>query len=202
MLAHAGDANLDEPAGGATPGLADLTGASSEAKAVSVADLKYREIEKAARLNPSTAQYVVKSGLVPGMPQGGGKGVHRVFTIEQAVRFALVTRLVMAGIPLAKAVQLAEYVERKARGWTRGSQGPRLYSCQRWMFRIDDEEVLYFWPDQLSTLIAPCYSISSGKEIESEYDLEDAPLPALSMCSLDLARLEKQILLAAHFFDQ
>lgn len=65
---------------------------------------KFSEVVTRAGLSPFTAQYVLKHpDSLPNMPEGGKQGVHRVFSVEQAFRFALCTLLVQSGVPLKHA---------------------------------------------------------------------------------------------------
>lgn len=70
---------------------------------------KLREIIERARLADSTAQYILKHpDVLTGMPEGGKQGVHRVFKLDQAFRFALCCQLVQAGVPLRNATKIVQ----------------------------------------------------------------------------------------------
>ena len=70
--------------------------------------MKFAEVLRRARLDESSAQYVLKSKLLPNTP-ATGRGRHREFSFEQAFRFALATLLVMGGMRLRDAVAVAGF---------------------------------------------------------------------------------------------
>ena len=154
--------------------------------------MKFSDVVRKARLDKSTAHYVLKSGRVRGTPNAGAKGKHRVFDAEQATRFALVTRLVMAGVQLDDAVGVIAYGERQAKeqtGWTPGKPiyGDRL---RQWQLRLQDHDLLQVIPmsnaffDDLTY-----YSIKQRKKVHRlPFD------PPLSRFTLYLTDVEAQIL--------
>lgn len=80
-------------------------------------DLKFSDIVKRARLHESTAQYTLKqhAGGLPGMPKAGSQGLHRQFSVPQAMRLAIGTHMVMLGIPLRAAVKVVRFCEAQVR---------------------------------------------------------------------------------------
>ncbi len=70
---------------------------------------KLKDIIGLARLNPSTAKYVLRNPeILTGMPPGGTQGAHRVFNVKQAYRFAACAHINQAGVPLRTAVKLLD----------------------------------------------------------------------------------------------
>lgn len=82
-------------------------------------ELKLKSIIERGRLSPWTAAYVLKNPeRLKGMPPGGKQGVHRVFTLEQAFRFAFCTQLVQCGVLLRNAVDVVQHCLKAARAHT------------------------------------------------------------------------------------
>lgn len=82
-------------------------------------ELKFNDVAKRTALQKSTLQYVLKSGLVPGTPEGGSQGQHRRFTVGQAIWISVCTALVMAGVSLEQAALAIEFCEATVRGTAR-----------------------------------------------------------------------------------
>lgn len=86
---------------------------------------KFSEVVTRAGLSPFTSQYVLKHpDSLPNMPKGGKQGVHRVFSVEQAFRFALCTLLVQSGVPLKRAGEAVRHcldtARRHLNNWRKG----------------------------------------------------------------------------------
>jgi len=75
--------------------------------------LKFGEIVKRARLDADRTHYILKR--LAGMPKAGSQGVHRIFTLRQALRLAICTHLISAGATLSRANSLVAYCEKRAR---------------------------------------------------------------------------------------
>ncbi len=103
-------------------------------------ELKFSEIVARARLDSQTAQYVLKHPLdLTGMPEAGSQGRHRVFSLPQAVRLALCTQLVKAGIALRVAGKVVDCCEKE----TVEKRGSRKRGLRRYQTRRGYEWVLW-----------------------------------------------------------
>lgn len=111
-----------------------------------VVALKLSNIVEYGRLNLYTAQHVLKHGGLPGIPDAGRQGVHREFSLDQAVRFALATKLVMAGVPVKYVARVVGFCEKHVRAYsTDWKVGPRLYkstASDPWRLQMRDEHLV------------------------------------------------------------
>ena len=121
-------------------------------------ELKFNEVVKRARLDGQTAQYVLKHPAdLSGMPTAGSQGAHRKFTHHQALRLAICTHLVKAGIPLRRAGKVAIFCEDRLKRLS-GIRPPyqrnqRLYygpeAMHPWILRIIDGRYVRLWCEKL-----------------------------------------------------
>lgn len=115
--------------------------------------MKFGDLVRSARLQPKTAQYVLRTkGGLTGMPKAGTQGSHRDFSLRQAFQLALCTRLVMAGIAIPKAAKVVGYCEKLVprMGPTKSKNG-LLYSSSPsdpWLLRILEDRYCQLWRDR------------------------------------------------------
>lgn len=142
--------------------------------AFDVSDLKFGDVVVRARLSKSTAQYVLKSGLL--IPRTGEKGRHHVFAVDQAVQLALATRLVMSGIPVATAVAIVNFCDcrlSRFRGPVALKRGPR-FSAERskpWKLEVLDDELVRLFRRGLEEMwndSEAYYSVTKRELVEAE----------------------------------
>jgi len=79
-------------------------------------ELKLSDIVERVELNPNSLAHILSQDVLPGMPEAGSQGVHRLFTVDQAYRLALCGLLVSAGLSLKNAVT----VTRQCTKWLKG----------------------------------------------------------------------------------
>jgi len=92
-----------------------------------MSDLKLNQIVLTSKLDLSTVQYVLKHPeLLSGMPDAGSQGVHRRFTLPQALRLALCCQLVMSGIPLKHAGPAIDFWHKQVREQRKKIEGHHL----------------------------------------------------------------------------
>jgi len=134
--------------------------------------MKYDEVVKRAKLNRSTAQYVLKSEKISGLPPTPGvKGRHRVFSPSQAVRLALATRLAMAGIKIDVVKKIVDYCYTQLKRYTVGKGAfpdeRRFRRNRKWTLQIIDDEFVRLSGTDLDTWgDSECFSISQERMVE------------------------------------
>jgi hypothetical protein len=162
---------------------------------VSIA-LKLNEIVSRGRLKLSTVQYALKHpDLLPDMPEAGSQGRHRMFTVQQAMRLAICTRLVMAGVPLADAALVVQISERRARTLLGiGIKQPLRYGDQPgkhpWTLRVFDGQHFQVWQQGRTHRLIDSlefWNLSSG-----EWRLYTEE-PLFDRYELNLSNLERQL---------
>ncbi len=137
--------------------------------------MKFAKIVEAARLVPSTAQYVLKGCRKPWLPGSGSQGIHRVFSLRQGVRFATVTKLVMAGVPLQRAEDAEEFCF-AYRLQSRLRENERLYARDPrngpWYLEMLDEDRIQLRRKKESPvfILERYYSIHERKEVDTMED--------------------------------
>lgn len=132
-------------------------------------ELKLSEIQNRARLNPSTVKYVLQNPeIVAGMPEAGSQGVHRRFTVAQAERLAVVTRLVMVGVPLRDAATTIRFIEKRIANVERefreeNEHAGKFVESTPWKLLIIDGDYLRLVRGKLEDPYWDYYRISTGK---------------------------------------
>ncbi len=159
--------------------------------------MKLSDIVGRGRLKLSTVQYALKHpDLLPDMPEAGSQGRHRTFTVQQAMRLAICTRLVMAGVPLADAAQVVQISERRARTLLGiGIKQPLLLSSQGdrkspWMLRAYDGQYFQVWQFGRSHRHVDSLSFWNLESGEWEPYTEE---PLFDRYELNLSNLENQL---------
>jgi len=111
--------------------------------------LKFRDVTEAVLLDYKSAQYVLREGILRGMPPAGTSGRHREFTILQARRLAIGTRLLMAGVPLRHVWRIIRYCETEvARLEEKKTSAPDLFApggIGPWCLYLTDEVMATVW---------------------------------------------------------
>lgn len=137
--------------------------------------LKLKLIVEVAKLDLWTTQYVLKkSTLIGGLPEGGSQGKHRLFTIEQAVRLAVHTHLVMGGVILEPAVEAVKYCNQIVKQFTanRAVSYQLVNPEHRWLISVVDSRYVNIWSEHLRSK-AKLLREGTGKQltldIEQEY---------------------------------
>jgi len=102
--------------------------------------LLVHQIVRAVNLHHRTAKYVLQRADALNIRPSTGRGEHRRFTLEESVRLALCTRLVMVGIPLARAIETTQWCEKTAKGFNRTEKDVPYSTDLRdpWVIRILD----------------------------------------------------------------
>lgn len=154
-------------------------------------EMKFNDVLRRARLNRSTAHYVLKSRAMPDTPPGD-RGRHRVFSFDQAFGFATATLLVMGGVPLRKAVAAVELCVRHLKA----PDGPPFWLAVHPATGRPLPVRVQVWGDEILRLEQPgCgetprrrvyLSLSRGEAV----DARSCP-PPISCCQIDLARLAR-----------
>ena len=171
-----------------------------------MATSKFSDIVRRAKLDRSTAAYVLKHPEnLPGMPEAGSQGLHREFSVRQAVRFAICTHLVMAGVPLKLAGNAALLCDKRRKELGSGRSVRRSHSRRRpppskaeresyqrepnedpWVLRLEDGHWMRVWREDYRGGFAghdECVDISTG-----EWEL--MPGEAFTVFELNLTLLE------------
>lgn len=81
--------------------------------------IRPKTIVARAQLDPRTTRYVLDGSTDLAIPRAAGQGRPRAFTLDEAVRLATCTRLVMFGVPLDVAEDVVAWCEREVRPRTR-----------------------------------------------------------------------------------
>lgn len=142
--------------------------------------MKFGDLVQSARLQPKTAQYVLRTkGGLTGMPKAGTQGSHRDFSLRQAFQLALCTRLVMAGIAIPKAAKVVTYCEKliPRMGPTKSKNG-LLYSSSQsdpWLLRILEDRYCQLWRDRYGeendlSSETDHFDLSTGKTVSMDLD--------------------------------
>jgi hypothetical protein len=168
--------------------------------------LKFSEVLRRANLNAATAQYVIRSaGADLRLPRGGGQGAHRLFTLGQSVRFALATKLAMAGVGATHLAAVAALCEHRV--WGRGKQQPPddrpLYQedpKRPWQLVIVEDDLVQLRRDQTKKQLdhhaaEQHYSLEARKVIaehESDRFVAVRGRP-ISVHVIDVTWLERQL---------
>lgn len=159
-------------------------------------DLKLNDIVQRGRLKLSTVQYSLKHPeLLPGLPESGAKGRHRVFSVQQAMRLATCTHLVMAGVPLATAGQVVLECERSARSLQRTDRKKPLSYCEPlgrdpWFLRVFDSQYFQVWQRGRSSRFRDVLHFWNVQTEEWELHTDDLPTVRYE---LDLTALELRL---------
>jgi hypothetical protein len=153
----------------------------------------FQRIIERARLDPNTAQYVLRDPeILSGMPSSGGR---RKFNLRQAVQLAVCTYLVKVNVPLARAAKITLWCEQKATKYAKAKAGRRkgLYVAEAtdpWTLRVVDHRRVRLWRDKLikdSDLFDPDeYHDIEGEEV-------DGPAIGLMLVEINLSELELRI---------
>jgi hypothetical protein len=134
-------------------------------------ELKLQDVASRARLSLRTARYVLSHSGLPGLPDGGGRGCHRVFDIDQAMRLALATQLLMTGVRLDAAAEATQLIERTVQARTRSDRlKESLYGssvADPWQAYILDARYVRVWRNRGHDLFDndEFYSIAQAKRV-------------------------------------
>jgi hypothetical protein len=168
--------------------------------------LGFNEIVRRASLNPYTAQHVLKhGGRGLGLPASGSQGVRRVFNLRQAVRFALATKLTMAGVNVRQVGAVVQLCEQRIGPTTRSRQPERpLYQAESgypWHLVIIEDDLVKLCKTQDARHLdladpASFYSLSA-KKVMNDFDhpvLLRQSMGAISTHRINLTLLERMLL--------
>ena len=147
--------------------------------------LKIADIVERTSIDRWTAQYVLKHpDALPGMPKAGSQGVHRVFSIEQALRLAICTELVKGGLALEAAGKAVVNCEKRFRDWGKGeNRKKQMFKGSinnPWIIEVlDHEYVLLRKSGKLKRsdyhlTIDIYYSVSKGRWASEDPDIREA----------------------------
>lgn len=156
--------------------------------------LKLRDVVNRARLDLWTAQHVLKHAGLPGMPDAGSQGKHRVFSLDQAMRFALATQLVMGGVPVKFTAGVVDYCERHVKSQTTGwKKGKPLYESPEndWNLEIWDCRYVEVQRRKEAGMIDDdsFFLFAEGRMVDMFRDV-DSPI---SMHAVHLSKLEREL---------
>lgn len=147
--------------------------------------LKFHDIVSRARLNDSSARYVLRHPeYLRDMPTAGKQGMHRLFTSRQAYRFTLCTVLLMNGIPLKVAGRVVDLCDKITGGARRGPPGMPI----GWTLEIRDGEYLAMrgGRGRIPARRELFYSIPDGHKVT-------LPVPTAFQVHIDLGRLRQRL---------
>lgn len=158
-------------------------------------ELKFSDILKRGRLDESTAQYALKSEELKKMPKAGRQGLHRKFSVSQAVRLSVCTHLTMLGVPLRKAAKVVRFCEYQVRA-TNVDHFDRPLSYERsynvpWILEIYDGRFVRVWCGDLDDDYPARWTyldLKNGRTVKMKH----AP-DALVSVEFDLTKLERMI---------
>jgi hypothetical protein len=157
--------------------------------------LKFSEIVVQARLGKWTAQHVLKNATLPHMPMAGSQGLHREFTLPQAMRFALATQLVMGGVPVKFAGRVVDFCERRVMKQTIGwKKGKPLYESpgNPWLLEIYDRLYIEVIRKKEAGMIDEnsFFDFSKNKMVDMFADMN---LPPFSEHTVHLSKIEEAL---------
>jgi len=167
--------------------------------------VKLSDVIERGRLRKFTAQHVLKYAEdALELPRSGSQGVHRLFSPAQAMRLALATRLVAAGVEVNDVPPVIGFCEWQVRRLSRYFKtGGPLYASrltQPWrLWMIENELVQVHGPCARPDLLddSKHFSISAGKVV-SEYEhpvmirCEGVPVTRLELNLTVLERLIRE----------
>lgn len=161
-------------------------------------ELKLGDIVERARLNRHTAQHVLKYGDADlGLPKGEDRGIHRTFSLKQARRLAIASKLVAGWVKLDGAVRAVRYCEDRVREFIpRDGVADELFVrpvTDPWYLHVYDERFAKLWCKGVWQKAKPLTAdvwldIESGRRVWGE-TLEDP----VGWYVLDLTLLERRL---------
>jgi hypothetical protein len=89
--------------------------------------LLVNQVIKRGLLDPRTTRYVLERHRHLNIPASTGRGQHRKFNVDEAIRLAVCTQLVMLGFPLEKAETMTMWCQDYWRAIAHDSKGQRLF---------------------------------------------------------------------------
>lgn len=138
--------------------------------------LKLADILSRARLDESTAKYVLRNDYLADMPRAGKQGRHREFTLDQAIRLSICTELVGWGVPLVNAAKALDYCIKIFNAWPRPrTAGPRYLFDDAQGFIIEVVDHAFLTLDRKGAELADYhlamgawFSLALGKVVHEE----------------------------------
>lgn len=117
--------------------------------------IKFTDVIKRAQIDRSSAQHALKHPEhLLGMPEAGTQGVHRMFSLEQAMALAICVHMLKIGVPLARAGQIVEFCRKRIKRFAapadRKSRPYRSEILDPWKLTVLDQRYVRLWREQLA----------------------------------------------------